>query len=245
MGGRGSGRNDYASTPTVEECRSMDIDDLKEATKHPDADGLIWWGDREDPDSRLSWEAEGERHLEDETRPEALRFKYTITDKRTGEETEVDYPVPLKYTECNFGGYRPWFRCPGVVDGERCGRRARKLYLPRRRWAEYYLCRECYDLGYTSSRTSGDELKQAELRYRRAFAKADAENRRPHPNSEPWLPERPKGMHHDTFEDLLEDVRTAETEWTAAMQQRTRDLLNHYQTEAEIAARKKRSDGLI
>lgn len=246
MGGWGSGRRDYATTPTVEECRHLDTDRIKARTENPGTRGWVYWGDREDPDSWLTVIAEGERHLEEgDTRAAALRLKYTITHKRTGEETEVDYSIPLEYTACNFGGYRPWFRCPGVVSGDRCGRRCRKLYLPYRRWAEYYLCRECYDLGYTSSRTSGDELKQAELRYRRAFAKADAENRRPHPNGEPWFPERPNGMHHDTFEELLEDVRTAETEWAEAMRQRTHELLDRYQTDEEIRARKERTGGLI
>lgn len=224
MGGLGSGRWEYATTPTVEECRHLDIDRIKGRTERPDTQGWVYWGDREDPDSWLTVAAEGERHLEDETRPAALRLTYTITDTRTDEETEVDYPVPLEYTECNFGGVRPWFRCPGVVDGEQCGRRVRKLYLPHRRGAEYYLCRECYGLGYTSSRTSGDEVKQAELRYRRVFAKADAENRRPRPNGSPWRPERPKGMHHDTYEELLEDVDRARQEWREAFDEQLRSM---------------------
>ena len=127
MGGWGSGRDDYASTPTVEECRQLDVDRIKEFTEQPGSRRPVWWGDKENPDSWLSATAEGERDLGDETRAARLRLKYTITHKRTGEETEVDYPIPLEYTECNFGGYQPWFRCPGVVDGEACGRRCRKL----------------------------------------------------------------------------------------------------------------------
>lgn len=73
--------------------------------------------------------------------------------------------------ECNFGGERPWFRCPGVVDGEHCNWRVAKLYRPPR--GDLYLCRHCYNLGYTTSRTSGDQLKQAELRYRPTYAKLD------------------------------------------------------------------------
>lgn len=230
MGGWGSGRRDYANTPTVEACRHLDIDRVKDLTEHPDSRGTMWWGDREDPEVWLTVKTEGERHLEDgDTRAAVLRLQYTITDKETGEKTEVDYPILLEYSECNYGGYRPWFRCPGVVDAERCGRRARKLYLPHRRWAEYYLCRECYDLGYTSSRTSGKEWKQAELRYRRAFAKADAENRRPHPNGTdaPWYPERPKGMHRDTYEELLEDVRAARREYEEAWMSKLRKMAGH------------------
>ena len=216
MGGYGSGRDAYASTPTVEECRHLDVDRLKEFTESTGFHGTVWWGEKDDPDASITVISEGDVGLEDVVRPDRLRLKYTIVDPLTDEREQYDYAVPVEYTECNFGGYRPWFRCPGVVNDVRCGRRVGKLYRPGR--ADLYLCRHCYDLGYTSSRTSGNELKQAELRYRRAFAKADAENRRPHPNSfePPYFPERPKGMHWGTFDRLLEDVREAREEWTEA-----------------------------
>lgn len=110
------------------------------------------------------------------------------------------------------------FRCPGVVDCEPCRRRVRKLYLPPRE--DLYRCRHCYGLSYTTSRTSGDEVKQVELRYRRAFAKADAEGRRQHPNGEPYFPKRPKGMHHETFEALLAKVKAAQEAWEEAFDER-------------------------
>ena len=47
-----------------------------------------------------------------------IRLQYTVTDTETGEKTEYDYPVPLEYTECDFGDVRPWFRCLEVVDSE-------------------------------------------------------------------------------------------------------------------------------
>jgi len=228
MGGWGSGRYEYATTPTVEECRSMDIDELIEATEHPDASGYIYWGDREDPDSWLSWTADGAADLDDETRVGALRFSYTLRDPRTDESESVEYTVPLDYTECNFGGVRPWFRCP------KCRERRRKLYLPPNGGGGRYLCRECYDLGYRSSRTSGDDLKQAELRYRRAFAKADAENRRPHPNGTPYLPDRPKGMHQDTFERLKWEVHFASLQWTEEMRKETNRLLERLDADSRV-----------
>jgi len=218
MGGLGSGRREYATTPTVEECRHLDIDRLKKFTKHPGRKGPVWWGDQADPEASITVTADGEWPLGDEARAARLRLSYTITDGGTDESEDVKYPVPLEYTECNFGGYRPWFRCPGKVDGEACRRRVRKLYLPLyAQGARYYLCRECYDLGYRSSRTSGDAVKRAEQRYRKAFAKADAENRRPHPNNPPFSPARPKGMHYDTFEQLVDDVEAALEEWDRAM----------------------------
>ena len=172
MGGLGSGRTDYATTPTVEDCRALDVNEFIDAVEHP---GTVRWGAEEDPSASIAvylLPQDG-----DTERATALGFEYTITDGRTGEKTTIDYRVPLEYTDCNFGGKRPWFRCPGIVNGERCDQRVAKLFRPPRR--DLFLCHHCYDLGYTSSRTSGDELKQAELRYRRAFAKADTEGRRP------------------------------------------------------------------
>jgi hypothetical protein len=225
MGGWGSGREEYATTPVVEECRHLDVDRIKKFTKHPGRKGPVWWGDREDPEAWITVTADGERDVGEETRTARLRLSYTLTDGRTDESEDVEYPVPLEYTECNFGGYRPWFRCPGKVDGEACRRRVRKLYLPLyASGARYYLCRECYGLGYRSSRTSGDPVERAEQRYRKAFKKADTENRRPHPNNLPAFPERPKGMHHDTFEDLLADVREASREHERAFMDRAREL---------------------
>jgi hypothetical protein len=224
MGGFGSGRYDYADTPTVEECRHLDVDRIKEFTERPGSPGSVYWGGQEDPAATIAVVGEDPQEIAGDRRATTLRLTYTLAPD-SEDPTECDYPVPLDYTECNFGGVRPWFRCPGVVEGDPCGRRCRKLYLPRRSWAEYFLCRECYDLGYTSSRTSGDEMKQAELRYRRAFKKADAENRRPHPENMPYTPERPKGMHQDTFEDLTDDVQAARREWERAMKQRTREII--------------------
>lgn len=244
MGGFGSGRYEYATTPTIEECRHLNIDRFTDAVDRPGTGGTIHWGGSEDPDASVTLvmlsddhmtalkdgetleatpieDGERDEHGDGSERATAVYLTYTVTDTRTGESTDVSYHVPLEYTECNFGGSRPWFRCPGVVDGQHCGERVGKLYLPPRQ--DLFLCRECYDLGYRSSRTSGDDVKQAELRYRRAFAKADAQDRRAHPASEPWLPERPKGMHHETFQDLLDDVHAASEDWHDAMQARTRE----------------------
>jgi hypothetical protein len=235
MGGLGSGRHEYATTPTVEECRHLDVDRIKNFTEYPGMKRLVYWGDRADPEATITVESDGERELGDETRAARLRLIYTITDGRTDESEDVEYPVPIEYTECNFGGYRPWFRCPGVAGGEACRRRVRKLYLPLyARGARYYLCRECYDLGYQSSRSSGDDVERAEQRYRKAFAKADAENRRPHPNSMPFLPDRPKGMHHDTFEDLTADVREARREWERAFNREMRALAERVGVDSEV-----------
>lgn len=229
MGGLGSGRHEYATTPLVEECRHLDVDRIKRFTEHPGLKGPVYWGDREDPAATITVKADGERELGEEPRAARLQLIYTLTDGGGDESQDVEYSVPLEYTECNFGGYRPWFRCRGEIDGQACRRRVRKLYLPiYARGARYFLCRECYDLSYRSSRTSGDEVERAEQRYRRAFKKADAEDRRPHPNNSPHSPDRPKGMHHDTFDELVADVEDAREEWNREMNRKMNEMLDAY-----------------
>lgn len=174
----------------------------------------VTWGNRADPAASIGvtfLPVDGD--TADVDRATGIRLEYTVTDGRTDEEREHEYDVPLEYAPCNFGGFRPWFRCPGVVDGEACSRRVGKLYCPPR--GDLYLCRHCYDLGYESSRTSGDDAKQAELRYRRIYAKIDADERRPHPNSieAPDFPERPTGIHTKTYISLLSDLHEAREEW--------------------------------
>lgn len=238
MGGLGSGRCEYARTPTVGECHTLAVDVLTEVVKHPGAFAPYRWRDEYGHGEEVASigifpEREGrpafdggpeEREVVADALSERathLRFKATMTPP-DGELTDLEYRVELEYTPCNFGGVRPWFRCPATGCGDRVG----KLYRPLS--AEVFACRECYGLGYQSSRTSGDEITQAELRYRRAFAKADAKDRRAHPNQPPYTPERPKGMHHDTFEALLAEVHAAEIEWNARHIGRMRQLLNRY-----------------
>jgi hypothetical protein len=52
------------------------------------------------------------------------------------------------WTPCGFGGFRPWFVCPGP-EGLGCNRRAAILYLDTRQSGRL-LCRLCLDLAYPS-----------------------------------------------------------------------------------------------
>ena len=229
MGGFGSGRREYAETPTVEECRHLDVNELKDALSRVGERGRIWWGEEGNEDTpNISFVVEGDTsetsdadehdRADEDARATGLRLIYSVRNHRTDETEGYEYVVPVEYTECHFGGVRPWFRCPA----QDCGKRVGKLYCPPR--GHYYVCRECHNLGYRSSRKSGNALDTAELRYRRAFEKADKDDRRPHPNGEPWFPEKPKGMHQDTFEELVDEVRAAREEWERIRQERLRKL---------------------
>jgi hypothetical protein len=112
--------------------------------------------------------------------------------------------VPLTWTACNFGGERPWFVCPGAG----CGRRVAVLYGPGR----YFLCRHCYDLAYESQRENEmyRALHNAQDIRRRLGGSANM--------IEPF-PERPKGMHHETYRRLREEHDEAEMDQVVGMRE--------------------------
>lgn len=95
--------------------------------------------------------------------------------------------IPVIWTECHFGGLRPWFKCL------RCNRRVGKLYNSGASLA----CRQCLDLRYASQRRgakSRSYLQALKLRLRlNGVASLD----RP-------IPDRPRRMHKRTYQRLCQ-----------------------------------------
>lgn len=56
----------------------------------------------------------------------------------------LSYNIPFEKQPCNFGGFRYFYRCPGV----KCNRRMRILYDSN----GIFVCRKCLNLGYYSQR---------------------------------------------------------------------------------------------
>ncbi len=113
----------------------------------------------------------------------AVFLNYWVDGERVRER------VALDRTQCNYGGDRPWFRCPG------CRRRVALLYGGPR-----FRCRQCHGLAYRSTRE--DALTRAFGRAndlaRRAGGMAGIPGRKPH------------GMHWRTYERLIERWEEAE-----------------------------------
>jgi hypothetical protein len=194
MGGVFSGRNEYAATPHDRDCLKLDVDEFSDILEPGTRKGGAYsWS----TGAEIYWET-----LED-AEDEALQLTYEV-GWGDGEKQEKQYPIWIQRTECNFGGTRPWWSCP------RCGERVGKLYLPP---GEYeFRCRHCHDFGYTSSRASGCDDRTLRLRYNRIRKKLGAEPC--HPNSmEAGIPDRPKGMHEETYYDLIRELREANDEW--------------------------------
>ena len=89
--------------------------------------------------------------IEVSTSENYLRIHYTQTDNYSGEKKDFDYKIPLVTTPCNLGGNRYWFICPWYKNGVYCGRRVGILYKD----GNYFACRHCYNLTYSSRKLSG------------------------------------------------------------------------------------------
>nr|VFK11522.1 MAG: hypothetical protein BECKLPF1236A_GA0070988_1005615 [Candidatus Kentron sp. LPFa]VFK27689.1 MAG: hypothetical protein BECKLPF1236C_GA0070990_1005015 [Candidatus Kentron sp. LPFa] len=178
MGGIGSGRRwrDDAKN-TTNDYRALDV-------RHWQRDGLLepghdfaWqWCRNDKVMASISVRAESDRII--------LNYRHWRGDS---EWEDKNYPVRLDWTDCNFGGKRAWFLCPG----QGCGRRAAILYC-----GDIFACRHCYRLAYPSQREAG---------YERAMRRADKIRARLNwqpgilnPNG--WKPRR---MHWNTFSRLV------------------------------------------
>ncbi len=80
-----------------------------------------------------------------------LRIYYNQTDRYSEEKKDFDYKIPLTTTPCNYGGNRYWFTCPWYKNGNYCGKRVGVLYKD----GDYFACRHCYNLTYSSRNSSG------------------------------------------------------------------------------------------
>jgi hypothetical protein len=109
----------------------------------------------------------------------------------------VQQPVELDWTPCNFGRERPWFVCPGAG----CGRRVAVLHAA----GKYFLCRHCYDLTDQSQRD--DKMYRALRRAQKVRKRLGGSANMMEP-----FPEKPKGMHHDTYMSLWQEHHEPEME---------------------------------
>lgn len=128
MGGFGSGRPSGSGRETVEASRSIDVNRLhREGCLRPG-----WMGG-------WQWTHDGEGVASVNLRVEADRLYLSYRMRIGGADWEdVAETVQIVRVPCPFGGSRPYFICPGVVNGIACGRRVAKLHAPGR----YFLCRQ-------------------------------------------------------------------------------------------------------
>src|ERR1700722_10525675 len=110
MGGFGSGRP--AGRGKVEACRSIDANRLHRQ-------GCLRAGSM----ASCQWSHNGDKVTPTNMRAEHDRLHLTYRVRIGGEWEDVNETVRIVRMPCRFGGARPYFVCPGVVNGTACGRR--------------------------------------------------------------------------------------------------------------------------
>lgn len=185
MGGYGSGRR--GGRQTAEQCRSLNIAALKRG-------GCLKAGWR----GGWCWTLDGQEQARVSLRAEKDRIVLDYNVHLFGGEWEpITQPVRITYSDCHFGGQRPYFLCPGVLSGTHCSRRVGKLFAGGR----YFLCRHCYNITYSSqSEASHDRLLRRANKLRMALGGA--------PGTAHLIPFKPKGMWQRTY-----DRKRFEIEW--------------------------------
>lgn len=189
MGGFGSGRPSGSGRSTVEACRSIDVNRL-----HREGCLVAGWI------GGWQWSRDGEKVASIGMRTERDRLKLIYRFRVVGGDWEdVEEVVPIVRLDCPLGGTRPFFICPGIVNGIPCGRRVAKLYGPDR----YFLCRHCYRLAH------GSQMEDALDRARRRASKIRLQLGGDAGRSGPF-PRKPKGMWSRTYRRLREKAIDAE-----------------------------------
>jgi hypothetical protein len=173
----------------VEACRSIDVNRLHREGCLRDG----WTGG-------WQWKQDGEKVAWINLRAAEDRLHLTYRVRIGGGDWEdVSETVGVVRVTCRFGGARPYFICPGVVNGIACKRRVAKLHGPGR----YFLCRHCCHLAHAS---------QSEGVWDRTLRRANKIRLRlgGDPGMAAPFPPKPKGMWRRTYDRLRERAFVAE-----------------------------------
>jgi hypothetical protein len=120
---------------TCESCRSIDVREWARRGYLRPHQVFLW-----------SWSRDGEPcgSIIVRTGPDAVTGAVVLSFRSRGSarvrSSSVEQRVPVTWTGCHLGGWRPWFRCS-------CGRRAAKLYDGA---GDLFACRHCCGSAYAS-----------------------------------------------------------------------------------------------
>jgi hypothetical protein len=209
MGGFGSGRPSGSGRANVEGCRSLDVNRLHREGCLGSGWSGIW-----------QWTRDGQRVAWISLRAESDRLCLIYRVRIGGGDWEdISESVRIVRVACRYGGARPYFICPGVVNGKACGRRVARLYL----LARYFVCRHCNRLSYAS---------QSEGDLDRALRRANTIRQRlgGDPGMASAFPKRPKGMWRRTYERLHRQTFEIEMRAEEAMDLRMSKLAARIET---------------
>lgn len=190
MGGLGSGRwYRWDQKDLVNQYRPLDVRKLqRDGSLTPGHGTMVSWS---------NGRAEACGTIRIFPHADSITLDYRV--QSAGREWEdLQYDILLTRTDCHLGGSRPWFICPGVVNGRACGRRVAVLY-----GAHYFLCRNCHRLGYETQRE--DAAGRARIKAQNIRRRLGGSTSLLDP-----IPKRPTGMHFRTYWRLLNEAQDAE-----------------------------------
>jgi len=188
MGGRGSGNwYRWDSKKTTESQHRVDIRWMKkQGYLRKGCMGSLTWSCRGEKTGSIWYRVEKDEIV--------LNYRHKSS---SGEWEPLEQALQIDRTPCNYGGYRVWFLCP------HCGRRVLVLYGAGR----YFICRQCYNLSYSSQQEN--EPDRLMRKARKIRARLGASNNL----TEPIL-FKPKNMHQKTFDRLRKEADQAnELSW--------------------------------
>lgn len=203
MGGYGSGRPGYKRK--AEDCRSLDIYKMKRLGCFVDGMRGDW-----------VWSRDGERVASISYHCTGFDLVLNFRHLRNGGDWQsVNQTVTLMQVDCHYGGQRTYARCPGIVNGPRCGRRVGKLFMGGR----YFLCRHCCNIAYTS---------QSEPKHYRMLSRAHKLQMALVGESahEFWLAPKPKGMWLQTYQRKRHEIEWYENQANIAFLSRYAHMLS-------------------
>jgi hypothetical protein len=125
------------------------------------------------------------------TLPGRVLLEYVVQRSSQAPPIRMEQQVRLVWTQCHYGGERPWFLCTGHSPDQYCRRRVAKLYGGE----GLFTCRHCWGLAYRSQRQSPEvrALNKAKETRVRLGGTEDLDSP---------FPPKPKGMHWRTYERL-------------------------------------------
>ena len=203
LGGYGSGRHGYKQK--AEDCRSLDVNRFRrDGCLVPGRAGSWVWSRDGEEVGRIGYRAE----------QGAIVLNYRVR-MYGGDWQPITETVGLIEANCHFGGTRTYFICPGVKNGTPCWRRVAKLYSG----GKYFLCRHCYNISYYSqSEPAHERLLRRANKLRMSLGGE--------PGTASWIPPKPKGMWHRTYQRKLDEIDWCEGRADHLFLSRFRHLLS-------------------
>jgi len=133
-----------------------------------------------------------------------LKVFYGVT--HDGRREEICEAIHFDTVANNYGGQRYYFLCPY------CGRRCRILYMYRL----HFKCRTCARLNYYSQRVTKGSDEAAYKMMRLIREKFGVEKSLSPAEAEFYRPDRPKGMHWETYSRLMLKLMELQDQYSRA-----------------------------